>query len=164
MGSPDEPWPDAHSLRLQVDGQIRVVEAQALQDPNGKLNDAVQNIIFTIVGVIQQRYGGPLFLDIELKKTVWEQSGAGPTVQEIWSILESVRASLLDIERFEAQQAVLGPIAEASSPWASSAQHFGDPPDEPESWPDDEEGRGYWSGARSQHRHAGANRSRQRPW
>ena len=167
MGSQGEPWLDAEGLRLQIEGQIEVVKARWQQDPDHELDAETRGMIFAILSVADNRYGTKFILDIKLKIESWEKSREGPTVEKMWSFLESIRASLRRLERIEQSEGQPGAYDATTwgaSRWGSASQHFGNPPDEPEEWLGDEGDRGYWAGVGSQHRRAVANRPRPQPW
>jgi hypothetical protein len=164
MGSPGEPRRDAHSLRLQIDGLIRVLEARATRNPDHILSAGIRGTIFAIVDAIQRQYGPRLILDAAVSKVLWEQSEEGPTAEEMWGVLESLRASLQAEEDAEAWQGTYDSMPDTASPLGSAAQRFEHRREDLDSWPDEEDGREYRIGAGSQHRRPSGNRSRPRPW
>jgi hypothetical protein len=164
MGSQGEPWLDAHGLRLQVDAQIEVVKALALENPHGKLDADILRRIHPIILASDERYGKWVFLDTLLTHMLWERPGNEPTASVMWSSLLSLRASLLRIEEDEPRQNIFDSTTEGVSRWGSPVQHLDYPPDESENWPGDDGDREYRTGFASQHRRAAANRSQPRPW
>lgn len=155
------PWLDARGLRMQIEELLSAVQDLMNQNPGQELSNTVLGMIFRILSVFKKRYTSRLILDIDILESRWRASEPIYAV-EMKVFLGSVRGSLRRLEELGPEQWAHGSTTEPSSPWRSGAQHY--PPDESEDWRRDEGEKDYWSGARSQHRRAAANRSRQRPW
>jgi hypothetical protein len=167
MGSQGEPWLDAYGLLLQVDAQIEVVKALALENPHEKLDVDILRRIHPIILASHERYGQLVVLGTVLIDMIWEhweQPGNEPTASVMWSSLQSLRASLRRIEEDEPRQNIFDSTTEGASRRGSAVQHLDYPPDESENRPGDDGDREYRTGFVNQHRRAAANRSRPLPW
>src|SRR6266545_2655330 len=157
MGPQDEPWLDAHGLRMQIDEIISPIQELLKTDPHQQLSHGVLGTILRILSVIREHQGSRLILDVEIYESLWK-SPKPVTAVEMSVLLGSVRASLRRLEQLE-QQGTYGSTAEASSSWGSAVEHLDSPPDEPGDWPGEDPGiRRYRLGADSQHRRTVAKR------
>jgi hypothetical protein len=164
MESQDEPWLDAHGLRLQVDAQIEVVRTLVLENPRANLDAEILRRIHPIIAASHQRYGKWVLLDTVLTDMLWERPGNEPTAIVMLSSLQSLSASLARIEEDEPRRNIFDSTTEGRPRRGSAVHHLDYPPDESENRPGDDGDREYRTGFGNQYRPAVANRSRPRPW
>lgn len=163
---------DAHSLRLQIDAALRVVENLVQTDPDREMSGRVLGSILTILTVIRQQYGSRLILDNEIGELLMTQAPeelpvtrSAPVLQPITAIemqfaLASVRASLLSLEELEARTV---PYDSAASAGASFWNP--DPPrGTPTNWGEDPGDRRYRIITDRQYGDTAAHRPRGLPW
>jgi hypothetical protein len=139
---------DAHSLGLQIEAVLPVVEDLAQTDPDREITGRILGSILAILAVIRQQYGSRLILDTEIGELLMTQAPAEPPVMgsaslpepitaiEMRLALASVRASLLALAQLEARTTPYDPAAtaEASQFWTPDADYRDSPPGGPRNW------------------------------